>query len=76
MRREGRTSSTPILRRREGGRDHGFYVSDGTFARLGRGNSDGSHCRLLERKYAVERKREKGGMRGDEENEREKSSGI
>jgi hypothetical protein len=43
--REGRTGNTPVLRRRERGRDHRFDVSDGTFARLGRGNSDGGHCR-------------------------------
>ena len=59
-----RTSGTSVLRRREGGRDHGFNVGEGTSARLGGRNGDWGHCGDLETK--------RQGRAGERERERER----
>ena len=69
------TGGRPILGRRDGGRDKGLDLSNGTFARLRRGNSDGGHYRRLERRRMQESSRggreerkamEKGGRQTSE----------
>lgn len=64
-----RTGGTPVLRRREGGGDHRFYVGEGVLAGLRRGNSDWGHSGELETK-AEEGEREGEGERSDGERKR------